>query len=671
MADPKQGTTLDKLREWGKATGGQVLAAVISPETLNDESRTVDVVWLNDGISVPRMDWWTGERYNLQFDPAGCVLDRINNGGPVLNSHIDVTLAYQVGVVENGTAAFDKKAGQYKATLRFSKRPEVDGIWTDVKDKIIQNLSVGMSIVEKREITREGDKYKTFVATKWEPYEISLVSVPADFNTTTLQAEVIEAETNTEPATTGLETLTNGAVAQLENTMAEKLPLAAAPLPAPVTTPDAPVINEQLIAQNAATAERLRAKQIRDRVNAAGLPETFASVMVDDGVSLSDASDCIFTELVKLQAAQPPTKGHVPVTVTRDAGETLRHGMSNALLNRFAPSSYKLEGGRQFRGLTLLEMAKECLQAVGISVRGLSRDETAKLALHSTSDFPNILADVANKTLRSAYEQSPRTFLPIARQSNATDFKTINRVALGEAPKLVKVNESGEITRGSMGEAKSSYALLTYARVIGITRKTLINDDLQAFTRIPQAFGTQAANLESDIVWALIIANAAMADGVALFHATHKNLGTAAAIGVDSVGDMRAGMAKQTGIDGKSVLNIRPKFLVGPSALETKMEQFVSANLLAQTPSQVVPVSLRSLTPISEPRLDANSLISWYGFADPNQIDTIEYAYLEGEEAVRTDTRMGFDVDGMEVKVLHDFGAGVIDHRGMYKNPGA
>jgi hypothetical protein len=92
---------------------------------------------------------------------------------------------------------------------------------------------------------------------------------------------------------------------------------------------------------------------------------------------------------------------------------------------------------------------------------------------------------------------------------------------------------------------------------------------------------------------------------------------------------------------------------------------------LPATTAAIVPNSLRSLTPISEPRLDASSLISWYLFADPNQIDTIEYAYLEGEEGVRVETRMGFDVDGVEIKALHDFGAGVIDFRGMVKNAGA
>jgi hypothetical protein len=52
-------------------------------------------------------------------------------------------------------------------------------------------------------------------------------------------------------------------------------------------------------------------------------------------------------------------------------------------------------------------------------------------------------------------------------------------------------------------------------------------------------------------------------------------------------------------------------------------------------------------------------------------IDTFEYAYLEGEPGVFTETREGFEVDGMEIKARLVFGAAWIDYRGAYKNPGA
>jgi hypothetical protein len=165
-------------------------------------------------------------------------------------------------------------------------------------------------------------------------------------------------------------------------------------------------------------------------------------------------------------------------------------------------------------------------------------------ALHTTSDFPAILAAVTNKTLRDAYQAAPRTFPPIARRATAADFKDMHRLQLGEAPQLEKVNEAGEFKRGSLGEGKESYRVETWGKVIGITRQVIINDDLDAFTRIPALFGTAAATLESDVVWGIVTSNPNMADGGALFHASHKNLvGTGTALDVANLGKARAQMS--------------------------------------------------------------------------------------------------------------------------------
>ena len=158
-------------------------------------------------------------------------------------------------------------------------------------------------------------------------------------------------------------------------------------------------------------------------------------------------------------------------------------------------------------------MARGWLEAEGVRVRGLSRDEIATRALHSTSDFPAILAGVTNKTLRAAYETAPRTYPAIARRTTVADFKLVHRLQLGEAPQLEKVNQSGEFKRGTIGEAQETYRIETFGKVIGITRQVLINDDLDAFTRVPALFGTSAATLESDVVWGIFTANPAMADG--------------------------------------------------------------------------------------------------------------------------------------------------------------
>ncbi|MEG9884409.1 MAG: hypothetical protein V6Z86_07310 [Hyphomicrobiales bacterium] len=210
----------------------------------------------------------------------------------------------------------------------------------------------------------------------------------------------------------------------------------------------------------------------------------------------------------------------------RDEQITRRDAAANALLHRYSPADFPLEdSARDYRGMTLMEMARESLGHSGVNTRGLSRDDVASRALQTTSDFPLILSAVTNKTLRQAYEAAPRTFTAFCRQVLATDFKAMHRVQIGEAPRLLKVNEDGEFKRGTLGESKESYRIETYGRVVSITRHVLINDDLDAFTRIPAMYGNSIAQLEGDVVWGVITGNSAMADGKSLFHADHGNLG--------------------------------------------------------------------------------------------------------------------------------------------------
>jgi hypothetical protein len=291
--------------------------------------------------------------------------------------------------------------------------------------------------------------------------------------------------------------------------------------------------------------------------------------------------------------------------------------------------------------------------------------------MNSTSDFANLLADLPNKLLRQAYLEAPQTFSPITRMMTLSDFKKARLLQLGEAPALLLVGEHGEYTEGTMGESKEEVQLQTYGRKFSITRQALVNDDTDAFSRVPMAFGRQARNKESDLVWAEITNNAAMGDGVVLFHATHANLsGTSNVLSVAAIGAGRTAMRRQTGIDGVSLMNLEPKTLIVSATKETLADQFVSQNLLASQSSNVNPFAGK-LTVVAEPRLDVNSTTAWYLAASPDQIDIVVLATLEGENGPRVDSRIGFDVDGVEIKISHDIAAKVVDFRGLWKDPGA
>ncbi|MGE0154800.1 MAG: prohead protease/major capsid protein fusion protein [Reyranellaceae bacterium] len=379
-----------------------------------------------------------------------------------------------------------------------------------------------------------------------------------------------------------------------------------------------------------------------------------------------------------LAAQSDASQERSQIRVTRDAGDTLREAVEEALLHRYRPGEHKLtDKGRGFGGMRLMEVARCFLDDSGVKTRGLSPMELAGVALGlersggmlGTSDFPYLLANVANKTLRMAYESAPQTFRRFARQATAMDFKQISRVQLSGAPSFEKVNESGEFKRGSLTEGREVYQLATYGKVVAISRQTLINDDLDAFTRLPALFGAAAADFESDTVIAVLTANANMGDGNPLFDSgTHGNVGTAGDISVTTLSEARKLMRKQTGLEGR-VMNLNPKFLLVPAAQETLAEQYTSANYQAAVSGNINSFAGK-LEPLVEPRLDGTSADVFYLIADPARIDTIEYAYLAGQEGVRMASRVGFDVDGMELKAALDFAAKAIDWRGMVQMPG-
>ena len=289
-----------------------------------------------------------------------------------------------------------------------------------------------------------------------------------------------------------------------------------------------------------------------------------------------------------------------------------------------------------------------------------------RAGMHTISDFPSILADAFNKRLRREYDELTPTWAPIVRITTVADFKTINRLQLGDAPELQEVDEHGEFTRGTISEGKETYKVNTWGRIFAITRQAIINDDTDAFMRVPMMFGRAARHLESELVWGEITTNGNMGDGTALFHADHGNLASASGIAVNSLGAGRSLMRRQKGLDYQH-LNLRPMHIIVPAALETKADQIVTPLINPQNTSSTNPFAGK-MDVIAEPRLDDTSETAWYLSADVGQIDIIEIAMLEGEGGPTTETEIGFEVDGMRIKARHDIGVKVLDWRGLFRN---
>jgi hypothetical protein len=147
--------------------------------SVNDEARTVDLVW-STGAALERMDWWTGKRYieKLSLKPEHIRLGRLNAGAPLLDAHSAYSITDQIGVVVSDSVKLTAK--EARATVRFSKRDAVEPVFQDVRDGIIRNVSVGYRVYKFEEDASTGNKLPIRTAVDWEPFEISMVPMPAD-----------------------------------------------------------------------------------------------------------------------------------------------------------------------------------------------------------------------------------------------------------------------------------------------------------------------------------------------------------------------------------------------------------------------------------------------------------------------------------------------------------
>jgi hypothetical protein len=352
-----------------------------------------------------------------------------------------------------------------------------------------------------------------------------------------------------------------------------------------------------------------------------------------------------------------------PAVFRRAAAEGLAARAGGA-----APS----EAARPFAVMTMADLARECLRRAGEPVGGLSPSTLVTRAISgamTTSDFPLILADALGKNLRRQYESAPGGVRQLGRQTTARDFRAKHAIQLGEAPTLLPVGEHAEFRSGVLAEAKESYAVSTFGRIVTLTRQSLVDDDLSAFDRIAAQMGRSALEFERAFLADLLVSNAGagplMSDAEALFHVSHANLAASGAPPDETQLSLaRTAMRRHVGLSGVPI-SVPPRYLLVAPELETTAEKLLSTVQATATTDVNV---FSSLSVVVEPRLADPA--RWYLIADPAVVDALEFAHLEGEAGPQILTEQGFSIDGVRMRVRLDFGAGFVDWRSWYMNPG-
>lgn len=610
-------------------------------DNVDADSRTVELSFSSE---TPYGRWFGDEI--LCHDEECINLERFNNGlGTALFNHDRDAV---VGHVEK--AWIENNRG--KALVRFDEDEQSDTIFQKVQSGTLKGVSVGY-MVNRYEVLEDKDTKSTngrfngpaYVVTDWEPLEISIVSVPADPTVGVgRSAEEIHTNINTQEEEKSMDPKENLKTEEVKSTK---------PVETGITQADL---------AKAMEAERKRTSEItalfRD-FDVEGVDE--AIVM---GVSVDEARAMVMDQL------RARNKG-VSVTMGEAESDKFRAAAQDAVLMAAGiPVADAAPGAQELRGHSMVELAREALQREGLQANFGDNMEMARAAINSTSTFPAIMSNLADKSVMNGFNEAETTFQIWAGKGSNRDFKEAARVALSEAGNLELVPEGGQFQQDVFGEASARTKVATYGKIFSLTRQAIINDDLGLFSKIATKYGSAAKRLVNKMVYAQLTGTVKMQDNVALFDDKHGNVAkTAEALSVTSLAKAITAMRRQKGITGDATLNITPKYLVVPPELEMIAYQIVNSTAAVDGVNSGVvnPYKGRFVVVADAELTDPDS---WYLVADAAQHDTIEVTYLNGVETPRLETRQGFDVDGIEYKVAFDVGVDAIDFRGLYKNAG-
>jgi hypothetical protein len=395
----------------------------------------------------------------------------------------------------------------------------------------------------------------------------------------------------------------------------------------------------------------------------------------------------IVDELAK--RAAPAAKPHnVSVGYSPENPEVSRATVEEAIVaraTRHMPSSQRVapsDRSRELAGLPMLEVlanhARMCGAKIQRNLRGaILYDELLNQRTLATGDFPLILAGVTNKIMIKAYELAAPTYRLISSRRSFADFRAHNFLRFGDFPAPLQKNEAGEFQNGAISEARNQISAEEFGRIVRFTRKMLVNDDMDAFSKLPDMAGRRTADFENRQFYAMFALNAGagptiyeknMPSGRPLFHAAdHGNyVSSGTVIDVTNVGLGRAAMMKQKSLDGMAI-NVTPRYLLTSPDKYTVAEQFCAVNIVPATDTNANPFKGK-LEPLADANLSGNA---WHLLADPANSEVFVYGYLEGFDGPRLLTREGFTTAGMDMLLAIDWACGAVDYRGAYKNAGA
>ncbi|MBP2655398.1 MAG: phage prohead protease, family [Firmicutes bacterium] len=660
----------------------------IDPTSIDTENRIVPVSFSSDQ-PIERYDWWDGYYNEILGHAKGNVdLTRLSDIGVALFNHDP---GQPIGKVLS--PVIDSKNRKGTALIQFDSDEASDVIYQKVLSGTLKGISVGYRVMNWESVDIDATSTDGLyqgpceIARNWEPFEISVVSIPADSTVgvgrsmeeveqklSTVIEKIVERKLAIYEAPPEIESAgafllsQTGEVRQTNQEGGREVADKA-------NQTEVTNIDERAIREEAARNERVRVTEIRAMFRSfadqTGLNE---DGFIDNGVSVEEARKAIMEDLTKRKAA--PVSQTPEIQFVADEEDKFRAAAVDALAWR---SGLKLPkpapGFEALRCVNMVDLGRLVYErSTGKRFESFDRDLLVREMVQS-SVFSYILQNVADKAMQNAYQFAPVTYPTWTKHGVLNDYKPALRAQLSEVPLLENVGKGAEYKLITLTDAGEWIQLSKRGNLFSITREDILNDDMHALVDFPARWAAAARMTINQDVYTVINSNPTMGyDSTALFATAHNNIATANKT-VPSKASLQAAiqaMMLQTGLKTSIPLNIRPKFLLSPVALMFGAKQLLQSTADPTAPNAGAVNVLQDIVQlVTDPLLDASSSTAWYLAADPSITDTIEVAFLNGQDSPYIEQQNGFQVDGFTYKIRIEYGVKALDWRGLFKNPGA
>lgn len=325
-----------------------------------------------------------------------------------------------------------------------------------------------------------------------------------------------------------------------------------------------------------------------------------------------------------------------------------------------------------------------CARMEGIDLPVDRRSNDWIRAAFSTTSLSNLLSNLQNKLLLEGYNSVEQTWRLICRKGPLNDYKVHTRIRLVSDMIFEKLGQDGEIKHGKLDEQPYTIQGDIYAKMLSLTQKMIVNDDLSALQDQPMQLGIGAADAINDAVWTAFLANL-----TTFFPVNNSQLnyisGAATALCFDSIGQLYGQFLKQTKPNGRP-LGVRPEILLVPAELEMKALQLVQSQFLmpalvsASGPAGGNPqdnifakkFQVAASAYLSNSAYPGYSATAFYMLTPPTRLHLLEVGFLNAQEMpVVERAETDFDTLGIQFRGFFAFGVGTGEYRAGAMSKGA